>query len=239
MDCYFEGDNWDKPEFFYGRGQISLADKEAASPVAELAERILLGMPESTRGALLNDIDQFLDSLAPTIKRHRQCVKIGLSTSYEWPPANGGPIRAGQSDIEVFDCAEMLAFPAFAAVLQKISKDPERAFLKAVAIIVLRDYKNGDYRSVVKARPSLYRWCARLITRDESTHEKRRLGGYSRGRDETERRENTQVKILELARHLRKASLPARELVRTISERLNRGMDDPYPSQQTIRRMLK
>jgi hypothetical protein len=223
----------------FGRGDFSPADRQAAASVSALSEAILQGMAPDVRTQLLGEIDHLLDDFAPQIGRRRVRVAEGQCTHYAWFPADGGVASNMQSDVEVFGCEEMRDFLPFAHLLQQLSRDVERAFLKAISVIVWRDFGNGDYRPVVTARRTFDIWFARLITRDEHTHEKRRKGGRHRGADLSERKRRTIDSVLKIEQELSDLGVPTSERVSSINKRLDRGSDAPYPSSRQIRRMLK
>jgi hypothetical protein len=227
-------ENWENPELSRGRGQPSPADREAASIIATHAERILAGIPDDARQKLLSDIDRLLNDFAPKIGRERKPIRIGLCTRYTWLPAGGGVVMAPQFDIEFFECEEMRGFRPLVRLLDRISRDRDRALIKAISLIVLRDFGNGDYSSVLEARRPLDVWSARLISRDEHTYKKRQQGGQR----PRHARDRARTRVLKMAQRLRRTNVPKDEWVRTIYERMHLGTDDPYPSRDTIRRFL-
>ena len=232
------GDDWADPQPSLGRALFQQPELADASSIVAFARSILSGVPASTRRRLLKDLDQLLDAFAATIRRTRERVVSGACLCHVWQPAHGGPSGLA-CDIDQFGCPEMLCYPPFQAFLRGLSRDYERAFLKAVSHIAVRDFENGDYRSVLAARGMFDLWCARLILRDERTHKKRRQGGQKRGREFTDRAGRARSRVLKHADNLRSAGVPKREWVPTIDAGLDRGSDAPYPRSRTIRRILK
>jgi hypothetical protein len=232
-------DEWSARDPSSGRSQFSPADEDAAASIAVLSEKIVEGMAADVRAHMLNSIDQVLDDFAAKIGRRRLRVAETLCTFYVWFPAGGGEAKSNQYDVEILGCEEMLNFLPFATLLQQISKDVERAFLKAASLVVLRDYGNRDYRSAVSARRIYDIWCARLITRDEHTHEQRRKGGRHRGKDLTEQKTRAYGRILQLAQELSDQYVPRSKWVSTIDKRLDREPGVTDPDVRQIRRILK
>lgn len=223
----------------FGRGHFSPADRQAAASVAALSEVILQGMAPDVRTQLLGEIDHLLDDFAPQLGRRRVRVAENQCAHYAWFPAAGGVASSMQSDIEVFGCEEMRDCAAFARLLLRLSKDVERAFLRAISLIVWRDFRNGDYQSVVAARHTFDIWCARLVSTDEHTFEKRRKGGQHRGADLTRRKKRASDSILKIAQNLSSRGVPVSNWVSLINEQLDREPDTPYPSPRQIRRILQ
>jgi hypothetical protein len=232
-------DEWSALDPSFGRSQFSPADEAAAASIAVLSEAIVEGMAADVRAHMLDRIDQVLNDFARKIGRRRLRVTETLCTCYVWFPAGGGEAKSKQYDVEILGCKEMLNFLPFATLLQQISKDVERAFLKAVSLVVLRDFGDRNYRSVVIARRTFDIWCARLVTRDEHTHEQRRKGGRHRGKDLTERKVRAYGRILQMAQELSDQNVPRPKWVSNIDKRLDRGPSVTYPDRRQIRRILK
>ena len=234
----FEDEDWENPVRSFGRTLFPQPDGAEVCSVVEFSKNVLTGVPEATRQKLLTDLDRLFSEFSLAIGRNRQCVRSGSCVGYMWYSVGGRPANI-EFDADIFGRQEFHAYPAFVCLLREISRDAERAFLKAISLIVLRDYGNGDNNSVVKARKHFDIWSARLISRDESTDVKRRRGGHRRGLDIRTRNEHVSSDVKRLANKFRRNNVPTSEWVKKIDAGLDRGPDAPYPSSRTIRRILE
>jgi hypothetical protein len=228
-------DDFDNSDLPLGRLLFPQPPAASASGVLELAENALIGIEAEKRSHLLNELDKLLNAAASELGWHRALFTGGCTV---WSPINGG-VATVRTDIDIVADRDVYQDDRFAQIARQIDRDSERAVLKLIALVVIRDHERGDYRSVVKSRPHFDEWSARLISRDEHTHQKRREGGRSRGRDMRLRKEQAMTQIEKHAKRLEQSGVAKSEWVSQIDTDLNRGSDAPYPNRRTIRRILK
>ena len=230
-----EHDSFDSPELFYGRSLLPYIPPSDVATIVKFSEAALSRVAPQQRQSLLAELEALLEAMAPQLGWERRVITGGTVL---WSPLNGGPVPL-RTDVDLVADPELYRIKQSAGLAKRVDRNLDRAVIKLIAIVVLRDWERGDRFSVSKVRDYFDAWCIRLILEDERTHDKRRTGGRHRSRELQSRQERAAARIQRLADRYEKAKVPVSEWVKKIDETLDRGSDAPYPKHRTIRRALQ
>lgn len=136
----------------------SLAPERSPMPFNSRADedaRILLeAFDDDTIIEWINELDEVLDDFAEARGVRRDQIDFpNGSTKVAWVAQFAGSWMDGGEfrDIDAFANGELKSFPAFHALLSKLSPDPELGFFTALALLVTRDSIFKDTSSVAVA----------------------------------------------------------------------------------------
>jgi hypothetical protein len=233
--------NWDDSTDPLGRLPFRMPDAAEILGIVELARNALANTAPEAQRALLIALNGVLAGFAESIAWIRTPTSFGaVCTRLQWRPISGGPTPL-LTDIHVLADKRLHAYRPFVLLSRRVARDPHRAFLILLALVVIRDEGQIDRASVVDARALFDFHTAQLIARDGITHAKRRASGRHRGADIQSRCERMRHEVERLAIRLTSGgTLEGTKLVGSVDAGLVRGHETPtYPTKRTIRRMLK
>jgi hypothetical protein len=233
--------NWADSTDAVGRLPFWFPDAAEISGIVELARNALATTAPDARDAFLKALNGVLAGFAESIAWRRTPTSFGaVCTRFQWWPINGG-LTALLTDVHVLADKRLLAYRPFVLLSRQVARDPHRAFVILLALVVIRDEGQLDRASVLDARALFDLHTAQLIARDGNTHAKRRASGQHRAADIQSRCDRMRHEVERLAIKLtRSGTVEGAKLVSSVDAGLGRAHDAPtYPSKRTIRRILK